>query len=113
MNFGGSKWAGSDVYRLSSSAFCESNQGFSKYGGMSTQLERVVANPLADLPPGWGLVRIRVGTLRAKGYRVGIDPVPGDDAHTCAWGGQQGKPGRKVPVKEDYQWVHRPAKMQP
>ena len=101
-------------YRLSSSAFSESGANVSKYGGMSCQLERLAPNALDGLPEGWGLVKVRAGIVRAKGYLVGLDPVPGDDAHTCVWGGPQGKPGRKVPIKDgDYEWVLRPPKMQP
>lgn len=99
-------------YRLSSSAFSESSRSVSKYGGMSAQLERMVRDPLDGLAPGWGIVKIRVGALREKDYLVGLDPQNGDNSHTSVWGGVQGKPGRKVPLKTtDYEWVQLPDKM--
>lgn len=99
-------------YRVTSAAFSESSANVSKYGGMSVQIERLAVNPLAQLPPDWGMIRIRVGTLRAKNYLIGVDPVDGDDSHTSVWAAPAGKPGRKVPIKEgDYEWVVLPAKM--
>lgn len=99
-------------YRVTSAAFSESSPNASKYGGMSVQVERLAADPLAQLPPDWGLVKVRVGTLRAKNYLVGVDPVDGDDSHTCVWAAPLGKPGKKIPIKEaDYHWVVLPTKM--
>lgn len=99
--------------KVTSAAFSESSPNVSKYGGMSVQVERLAADPLAQLPPGWGMVKFRVGTLRAKDYLVGVDPVDGDDSHTCVWAAPKGKPAKKVPIKPaDYEWVVLPTKMQ-
>lgn len=99
-------------YRASSSAFSESSSSEGKFGGMSVQLERLAPNAVAQLPPDWGLVRIKVSALRARGCLVGIDPEPHDPSHTNVWGGPNGRPGKKVPVQEtDYEWVVFPTRM--
>jgi len=81
-------WDGNkQVWRVSSGAFSESNDG-----GMSVDLEALLVAAgvavLINVPSGddWGAMRLPVGSVRAEGLRIGSDPLPHNPYHGAVWG---------------------------
>jgi hypothetical protein len=85
-------------YRISSGAYTESS--VPPYG-VSVQIERLLIAasltaeqkaPSAD----HGIVRLRVGTLREMGFKVGYDPEPNNPTHGEIWGVSNTRRAKKI-----------------
>lgn len=87
------------VCRVASGAYSESSD---VHGGMSVDIEEwVVGAGLTALnyvaAESYGAVRINVGALRAAGFQVGWDPIPGNPHHGAVWGiGNGSKRKRRI-----------------
>jgi hypothetical protein len=82
--------------RISSGAYSESTEG-----GMSVDIEEWMAadglDPLHYVTdPAHGATRINVGELRAKGFKVGWDPLSHNPHHGAVWGLSNSKRRSKV-----------------
>ena len=96
---------------LSSALFSPSSKGRDKYQSMSTDILQPM---LDDGLPGTGrkranhvgVVKIKVGDLRALGFKVGYDPGEDNDQyHVGVWGL---KKGDRPSIYEIFQWVDKP-----
>jgi hypothetical protein len=87
------------IKRVQSGAYSESSD---PHGGMSVDIEEwMIADgldPRHYLGDGSdGAKRIRVGELRAQGFRVGWDPRPDNPHHGAVWGiGNGSKRKRRI-----------------
>lgn len=98
--------------QLSSGAFSASSKEVDYYQGMSTDLQQ----PMLDdgLGPAGrkedhqaeAVVRLRVGSLRSLGLRVGPDPgVTNDPYHVNVW---DVEPRHRKKIKRIAEWVDKP-----
>lgn len=89
----------SGTRRVASGAYSESSDA---HAGMSVDIEEwMIADGLDPLhyvtDETHGARRLNVGDLRADGFQVGWDPLPGNPHHGAVWGiGNGSKRKRKV-----------------
>jgi hypothetical protein len=95
------------VVRASSAAFQESSTQYARYGGMSVDIEPLMA-AAPEVPPGGGVVRLKVSTVRKNGHQTGPDPLPGHSSHANVWHKPVPRPGKKLYIGDDWEWVIRP-----
>jgi hypothetical protein len=78
----------SGIVRVASGAYSESSD---PHGGMSVVHQGWCTAAAEDVMQfakdrAFGAVRIKVGDLRALGFRVGYDPQPTNPHHCAVWG---------------------------
>ena len=100
-----------DQRRLSSAAFSPSSKSHDHYQGMSVdlleQMRMAGISPVDKKGAKFeAIVRLRVGSIRTMGLRVGTDPRHENPFHAAVWGIKKGR--TKKQLLKLCEWLDKP-----